>query len=127
MGQLKKLMENDMANQLTVDSEQVDVSAEEAHNQEMMDLVEEKEITPPGMEPQDKFGGDYDKLMQSYQELEKKLGQPAQPEIEAVESDLSIPQTPEVAEGAFDMAALQQEYMSRLTITKIKYKLTIEL
>ena len=74
-----------MANQLTVDSEQVDVSAEEAHNQEMIDLVEEKEITPPGMEPQDKFGGDYDKLMQSYQELEKKLGQPKAPEVESVE------------------------------------------
>ena len=72
-----------MANQLTVDNEQVDVSAEEAHNQEMIDLVEEKEITPPGMEPQDKFGGDYDKLMQSYQELEKKLGQPKAPEVEA--------------------------------------------
>ena len=122
MGQLKKLMENDMANQLTVDSEQVDVSAEEAHNQEMMDLVEEKEIAPPGMEPQDKFGGDYDKLMQSYQELEKKLGQPAQPEIEAVESDLSIPQTPEVAEGAFDMAALQQEYMSTGSLTDNSYQ-----
>ena len=86
MGQLKKLMENDMANQLPVDSEQVDVSAEEAHNQEMIDLVEDKEITPPGMEPQDKFGGDYEKLMQSYQELEKKLGQPKAPEVEAAES-----------------------------------------
>ena len=44
MGQLKKLMENDMANQLTVENEQSDMSVEEAHNQEMVDLVSEKEI-----------------------------------------------------------------------------------
>ena len=65
-----------MANQLTVENEQSDMSVEEAHNQEMVDLVSEKEIVPPGMEPQDKFGGDYEKLMESYQQLEKKLGQP---------------------------------------------------
>ena len=112
-----------MANQLTVENEQVDMSAEEAHNQEMLEKVGEAEITPPGMS-QDKFGGDYDKLMQSYQELEKKLGQPAQPqEVEDVqESDLSIPKAPEVAEGAFDMAALQEEYMSTGSLGEDSYK-----
>lgn len=109
-----------MANQLTVENEQSDMTVEDAHNQEMIDLVSEKEIVPPGMEPQDKFGGDYEKLMESYQQLEKKLGQPGQPEVEAVESDLSIPQAPE--DGAFDMAALQQEYMSTGSLTDNSYQ-----
>jgi hypothetical protein len=109
-----------MANQLTVENEQSDMTVEDAHNQEMIDLVSEKEIVPPGMEPQDKFGGDYEKLMESYQQLEKKLGQPAQPEVEPVESDLSIPQAPE--NGAFDMAALQQEYMSTGSLTDNSYQ-----
>ena len=99
-----------MANQLTVENVQSDMSVEESHNQDMIDLVEEKEIVPPGMEPQDKFGGDYNKLMESYQQLEQKLGQPQEEEYVAEESDLSIPQSPD--DGAFDMAALQQEYMS---------------
>ena len=111
-----------MANQLTVENEQTDMSAEEAHNQEMLEKVGEAEITPPGMS-QDKFGGDYDKLMNSYQELEKKLGQPQEQEYVAEESqDLSIPQDPEVAEGAFDMAALQQEYMSTGSLGEDSYK-----
>ena len=105
-------MGRDMANQLTVENEQSDMTVEEAHNQKMVDLVSEKEIVPPGMEPQDKFGGDYNKLMESYQQLEQKLGKPQEEEYVAEESDLSIPQSPDVAEGAFDMAALQQEYMS---------------
>ena len=71
-----------MANQLTVENVQSDMSVEESHNQDMIDLVEEKEIVPPGMEPQDKFGGDYEKLMESYQQLEKKLGQPQEQEQE---------------------------------------------
>ena len=58
-------MESDMANQLTVENEQTDMSAEEAHNQEMLEKVGEAEITPPGMS-QDKFGGDYDKAVQAY-------------------------------------------------------------
>ena len=91
-------MESDMANQLVVENDQVEISAEEAqHNQEMIEKVEAKEITSaPEVQPQDKFGGDYDKLMQSYQELEKKLGQPTVPQIEPTEdSDLSIPKAPE--------------------------------
>ena len=122
MGQSKKLMERDMANQLTVENEQSDMSVEESHNQDMINLVEEKEIVPPGMEPQDKFGGDYEKLMESYQQLEKKLGQPQEQEYVAEESDLSIPQTAEVAEGAFDMAALLQEYMSTGSLTDNSYQ-----
>ena len=109
-----------MANQLTVENEQSDMTVEEAHNQEMVDLVSEKEIVPPGMEPQDKFGGDYEKLMESYQQLEKKLGQPQEQEYVAEESDLSIPQAPE--DGAFDMAALQQEYMSTGSLTDNSYQ-----
>ena len=38
-----------MANQLTVENEQSDMTVEDAHNQEMIDLVSEKEIVPPGM------------------------------------------------------------------------------
>ena len=111
-----------MANQLTVENEQSDMSVEEAHNQEMVDLVSEKEIVPPGMETQDKFGGDYEKLMESYQQLEKKLGQPQEQEYEAEEADLSIPQAPDVAEGALDMTALQQEYMSTGSLQDSSYQ-----
>ncbi len=123
MEQSKKLMESDMANQLVVENDQADMSAEEAHNQEMIDKVESKEITSaPEIQPQDKFGGDYDKLMQSYQELEKKLGQPTVPQVEPTEdSDLSIPKAPEPAEGAFDMAALQQEYMTTGALSEDSY------
>jgi len=96
------------------------MSVEESHNQDMIDLVEEKEIVPPGMEPQDKFGGDYNKLMESYQQLEQKLGQPQEEEYVAEESDLSIPQSPD--DGAFDMAALQQEYMSTGSLTDNSYQ-----
>ena len=113
-------MESDMANQLTVENVQSDMSVEEAHNQDMIDLVEEKEIVPPGMEPQDKFGGDYNKLMESYQQLEQKLGKPQEEEYVAEESDLSIPQAPD--DGAFDMAALQQEYMSTGSLTDNSYQ-----
>ena len=109
-----------MANQLTVENVQSDMSVEESHNQDMIDLVEEKEIVPPGMEPQDKFGGDYNKLMESYQQLEQKLGQPQEEEYVAEESDLSIPQSPD--DGAFDMAALQQEYMSTGSLTDNSYQ-----
>jgi hypothetical protein len=72
------------------------------------------------MEPQDKFGGDYNKLMESYQQLEQKLGQPQEEEYVAEESDLSIPQSPD--DGAFDMAALQQEYMSTGSLTDNSYQ-----
>ena len=109
-----------MANQLTVENEQSDMTVEDVHNQEMIDLVSEKEIVPPGMEPQDKFGGDYNKLMESYQQLEQKLGQPQEEEYVAEESDLSIPQSPD--DGAFDMAALQQEYMSTGSLTDNSYQ-----
>ena len=41
MEQSKKLMERDMANQLTVENEQSDMTVEDAHNQEMIDLLDE--------------------------------------------------------------------------------------
>jgi len=98
-----------MVDQIQVESDAPDMSAEEAHNQEMLSKVEEVEHGIDGVQPtpvDDKFDGDYAKLKKSYDELEKKFHSPIE-ETEQVE-DLSIPKTPD---APFDMAELQKEYM----------------
>jgi hypothetical protein len=101
-----------MADQIQVNSEAPDMTAEEAHNQEMLSKVEEVEHDIGGVRPieqeGDKFGGDYNKLKQSYEELEKKFhGQEPEQTLELESDDLSIPQT---QESPFDMEALATEY-----------------
>ena len=111
-----------MAEQLTVSSENPDMSAaEDAHNQEMLSKVEEVEHgidgVQPTEQPDDKFGGDYAKLKKSYEELERKFHEP---EVEfEEESDLSIP---EQGDTPFDMAALTQEYAETGGLTDASYQ-----
>ena len=112
-----------MAEQLTVSSENPEMSAvEEAHNQEMLEKVGEVEHGIDGIQPteqpDDKFGGDYEKLKKSYEELERKFHAP-EVEFEKEESDLSIP---EQGETPFDMEALTQEYAETGGLTDASYK-----
>ena len=113
-----------MADQIQVNSEAPDMTAEEAHNQEMLSKVEEVEHDIGGIRPieqeGDKFGGDYNKLKQSYEELEKKFhGQePSDPLVED-ENDLSIPQP---TEAPFDMEALANEYKELGELRDESYK-----
>lgn len=112
-----------MAEQLTVSNDTVDQSAEDVHNQEMIDLVEGNEI--PTDKPEivdDKFGGDYDKLKKSYEELEKKLHSPSSEVPVDVQEDLGIPQNPQVAEGVIDMSALTEEYMANGGLSDKSYE-----
>ena len=114
-----------MATQLKIDNEAVDQPGIDEHNQEMINLVESQEIdtSKPEINDGDKFGGDYNKLKESYDQLESKLGQPnRQDNVSQPESDLSIPQAPEVGEGAFDMAALTQEYTNNGELSEDSYK-----
>ena len=116
-----------MAEQLTVSSSQAPdiTAAEEAHNQEMLSKVEEVEHgiggVQPTEQPEDKFGGDYEKLKKSYEELEKKFHspEPSQPEETQEDTDLSIPETPD---SSFDMEALTQEYAETGGLTDASYK-----
>ena len=116
-----------MAEQLVTSNESIDdVSAEEAHNQEMIAKVEEVEHNIGGVKPigeDDKFGGDYGKLKQSYEALEKKFhGQePVEQEKEYYEeeADLGIPQT---ADAPFDMQALTKEYAETGELADTSYK-----
>lgn len=112
-----------MAEQLTINSDSPDMSVEEAHNQEMLEKVEEVEHGIDGVQPtdqpeqsEDKFGGDYEKLKKSYEELERKFHTPEQDE-----TDLSIPQQ-EQAQAPFDMEALTQEYAEQGGLTDASYK-----
>ena len=96
---------------MTVPNETVSLSAEEEYNQDMVGkaaddgaTVEQEAIETP----EDKFGGDYDKLKASYEELEKKLHSPKVPD--ETQEGLGIPQDPPVAEGQIDMVALTEEW-----------------
>ena len=114
-----------MATQLKIDNEVVDQPGIDEHNQEMINLVESQEIDTrkPEINDGDKFGGDYNKLKESYDQLESKLGQSNRPDSTSQpESDLSIPQAPEVGEGVFDMAALTQEYTNNGELSEDSYK-----
>ena len=112
-----------MANQITVSSDAPDMTVEETHNQEMLDKVEEVEHGIDGVQPveqpEDKFGGDYEKLKKSYEELEKKFHTPQQEPQEEPETDLSIPKVPD---APFDMAALSKEYAETGGLTEASYK-----
>ena len=111
-------MENDMADQLVVSSDPIDQTSVDEHNQEMLNLVDSQEV--PTDRPEmvdDKFGGDYDKLKQSYDELEKKFHSPE----DAVQEDLSIPQS-QTAEGHIDMTALTQEYATNGELSDKSYQ-----
>ena len=117
-------MENKMAEQLVTSNESTDdVSAEEAHNQEMLAKVEEVEHNIGGVKPveqDDKFGGDYNKLKESYEALEQKFhGQEPEEEYYEEETDLGIPQT---ADAPFDMQALTQEYAETGELADTSYK-----
>jgi len=110
--QYKKHTEKEMADQIQISNDSPDMTAETAHNQEMLSKVEEVEHDIGGVRPieqeGDKFGGDYNKLKQSYEELEKKFhGQEAQPIEQTEETNLSIPET---VDAPFDMQALASEY-----------------
>lgn len=110
-----------MADQMVVNNDTVDQSAEEKHNEEMLAIVDQNEI--PTERPEivdDKFGGDYDKLKKSYEELEKKLHSPETPA--QVQEDLGIPQDPPVAEGSIDMTALTEEYMANGGLSDKSYE-----
>jgi hypothetical protein len=114
-----------MAEQLTVGSNETPemTASEEAHNQEMIEKVEEVEHGIDGVnpveQPEDKFGGDYEKLKKSYEELEKKFHSPNEVQEIKEESDLSIP---EQSEAPFDMEALTQEYAESGGLTDASYK-----
>ena len=123
MEQSKKLMERDMANQLTVPSDQVDISSEDQYNEEMAAKGEGNDVPTerPEMDNSgDKFQGDYAKLKQSYEELERKMHSPDVP-ID-VQDDLGIPQDVPVAEGAFDIAALTEEYTQNGSLSENSYQ-----
>jgi hypothetical protein len=112
-----------MADQIQVSSDSPDMTVEEAHNQEMISKVEEVEHDIGGIrhgDSEDKFGGDYNKLKESYESLEKRFhDQDPQPLEEEEGGDLSIP---EGIESAFDMQALSEEYTSNGGLTDASYK-----
>jgi hypothetical protein len=102
-----------MADQLTIPNDAVDQSVEDEHNRAMLEKIGDVEPEVPSEEDgtnEDKFGGDYAKLKESYDNLEKKLGAPREDDTqEPSNEDLSIPQDSDVPEG-LDMASLTQEY-----------------
>ncbi len=123
MEQSKKLMERDMANQLTVPSDQVDLSSEDQYNEEMAAKGEGNDVTTerPEMDNSgDKFQGDYAKLKQSYEELERKMHSPDGSMDD--QDELGIPQDVPVAEGAFDIAALTEEYTQNGALSDNSYQ-----
>ena len=113
-----------MVDQLTVANEEVNLSAEEQHNQEMLAKVEGQEIPTERPSPDDvvddKFGGDYNKLKESYEALEKKLHSPEVPVD--VQEELGIPQDAPEAEGAFDIGELTKEYTENGGLSDKSYK-----
>tara|TARA_B100000029_G_scaffold456440_1_gene484447 strand:+ start:1298 stop:2074 length:777 start_codon:yes stop_codon:yes gene_type:complete len=111
-----------MVEQIQVASDSPDMTAEEAHNQEMLEKVDEVEHNIDGVTPsqEDKFGGDYAKLKKSYEELERKFHTPEETVPEEPQlDDLSIPKNPE---APFDMGALQQEYLETGELSENSYK-----
>ena len=115
-----------MADQLVVPTEQGDMSAEDQYNQEMIDKVDGNDMSTerPALDNSgDKFQGDYGKLKESYEALERKMHGAQEEEIPLdVENDLAIPQDAPVAEGAFDMNALTQEYSENGSLSDKSYK-----
>jgi hypothetical protein len=111
-----------MAEQLVTSNESIDdVSSEEAHNQEMLAKVEGVEHNIGGMQTteEDKFGGDYNKLKESYESLERQFHDQDPQPLEEEGGDLSIP---EGIESAFDMQALSEEYTTNGGLTDESYK-----
>ena len=112
-----------MADQIQISNPSPDVTAEDAHNQEMLAKVEEVEHGIDGVravEEDDKFGGDYGKLKKSYEALEQKFhGQ--EPEEEYSEEDVNLG-IPETADAPFDMQALTQEYVETGGLADTSYK-----
>ena len=116
-----------MADQLVVPTEQGDMSAEDQYNQEMIDKVDGNDMSTerPALDNSgDKFQGDYGKLKESYEALERKMHgtQEGEDVPVDVQEDLGIPQDVPVAEGAFDMNALQQEYTENGSLSENSYK-----
>ena len=112
-----------MADTMTVPNETVSLSAEEEYNQDMVGkaaddgaTIEQEAIETP----EDKFGGDYDKLKASYEELEKKLHSTKVPD--ETQEGLGIPQDPPLAEGQIDMAALTEEWTANGGLSDKSYK-----
>ena len=115
-----------MADQLVVPTEQGDMSAEDQYNQEMIDKVDGNDMSTerPALDNSgDKFQGDYGKLKESYEALERKMhGAQEEAAPVDVQEDLGIPQDVPVAEGAFDMNALTQEYTENGSLSENSYK-----
>ena len=115
-----------MADQLVVPTEQGDMSAEDQYNQEMIDKVDGNDMSTerPALDNSgDKFQGDYGKLKESYEALERKMHGSADEDVPVdVQEDLGIPQDVPVAEGAFDMNALTQEYTENGSLSENSYK-----
>ena len=114
-----------MANQLVIPNDAVDEKAEAEHNKAMLEKVDGvvEDVTPEdnGI-VEDKFGGDYAKLKESYDNLEKKLGAPRTPEDPNLAEDaLSITQDANVPEG-LDMTALTEEYTANGELSDKSYK-----
>ena len=109
------------------------VESMESYEQSMIDKAAQEGVQtephgdiPVGQhkqdEPQvdDKFGGDYNKLKQSYDELQRKLG--SQSEVETPVEDLSIPQDPEPSEAPFNIQELTESYMKNGGLSDAEYK-----
>ena len=112
-----------MADQLVIPTEQADVTEEERHNQEMIDKVEAYDVPTerPNLDNSgDKFQGDYDKLKQSYEALERKLHSPE--ESVDVQDELGIPQDEPTTDGPFDIAALTEEYTQNGSLSDNSYQ-----
>jgi hypothetical protein len=117
-------MGRDMVDQIVALNEQVDMSAEEQHNQEMIAKVDGNGVPTerPEMDDSDQFQGDYNKLKQSYDALRSKMDSGEVDVPVDVQEELGIPQDPEVAQGAFDISALTQEYTQNGGLSDKSYK-----
>ena len=115
-----------MADQLVVPTDQEEMSAEDQYNQEMIDKVDGNDMSTerPALDNSgDKFQGDYGKLKESYEALERKMHGTQEEDVPVdVQNDLGIPQDVPVAEGAFDMNALTQEYTENGSLSDKSYK-----
>ena len=115
-----------MADQLVVPTDQEEMSAEDQYNQEMIDKVDGNDMSTerPALDNSgDKFQGDYGKLKESYEALERKMHGTQEEDVPVdVQNDLGIPQDVPVAEGAFDMNALTQEYTENGSLSENSYK-----
>ena len=112
-----------MADQIQISNPSPDVTAEDAHNQEMLAKVEEVEHGIDGVkniEQDDKFGGDYGKLKKSYEALEQKFHS-QEPEEEYYEEDVDLG-IPQASDAPFDMQALTQEYAETGQLADTSYK-----